>query len=440
MRLRDILDGDDGFALAVVMGAIAVITVVAITGFAVSRNALGDAMRLSAENRAYQAASSGLELEIPAFKPDLLPTGRSESGYVYGNYQSINGTDRYTVTVANKPGSSTQWVMKSLGQSGTATETVEVTFTYFDLWDMNISGGSGSWPGMREGFNGNATIIGAIYVNGRLDWTASSAIYGGPIMVAGENPSVDVLNRQNGGSTIGTIANPIDLYLDNDPTGQTDYINQTAFVKGSAPTFELPVLDSDNMSDFLSLANRVYNTDLVIGEVANGGAGNFGDPAVDKFWYKDGVLYCDEVVYVKGKVTFANNMVYRGKGMIVAEGSGGMGFEIQGRLVPDKPWETLYGVTMPACGTDAILGLVSPGDIYQSGGDWVSGAIYINGDYVSDAGGQKESFRGSIICNSINFEDTNCVLATQVGLGGMIRDEMRWLGSNIYAQGDWLRY
>lgn len=436
MHFRDMIDNDDGFALAVVMGAIAVITVVALTGFFVSQAALGDAMRLSTENRAYQAASSGLELEIPAFKPDLLPTGHSESGYVYGNPQTINGTDRYTVTVANLPGSTTQWVMRSVGQSGVSSETVEVTFTYFDLWDMNISGGSGSWPGMREGFNGNATIIGAVYVNGRLDWTASSAIYGGPIMVAGTNPTNDVLNRQNGGSTIGTVAQPIDLYLDNDPTGQTDYLNQTAFRKGAAPEFDLPVLDNNNMTDFLNAATRVYNSDLVIGAAT----GNFGDPAFDKFWYKDGVLYCDEVVYVKGKVTFANDIVYRGKGMIVAEGSGGTGFEIQGRLVPDKPWETLYGVTMPACATDAILGLVSPGDIVQTGGDWVSAAIYINGSYSTQPGGQKESFRGSIICNSINFEDTNCVLATQVGLGGMIRDEMRWLGSNIYAQGDWTRY
>lgn len=425
MFARRLVDDDSGFALAAVMAAIALITAIAIGGFYIAQSTLGESDRVQHENRAYQAAASGLDRELSQF--DIA---KFNQGQYPTPLRTINGGDTYYVNVTRPP-ASTSYTMWAYGESNGITETVKVQFEYFDLWDMNVSGGANSWVGSRNGFNGNAIVIGSMYVNGDLDWTASSALYGGPLMVA--NGTADFTGS-------GDVGPNVDIYLDNPAAGPnaSDVIAVNNLKESGAPEFELPTLDAEMMADFEANAGTVINGDLTIG------GASFGDPATDAFWYDDATntLHCDEIVYIKGMVSTTEPMTYTGRGILCAEGksvSGVLtGFEIGGRFVPSGPWETLYGYTLPKCNTNATIGLISPGAIRQDA-DWMSCAIYINGPYTTQGGGVKDSFRGSIIADNIDFTDTNCILSTQVGLGAMLRDEMRRLGSGLFAQGDWVR-
>ncbi|TLM99029.1 MAG: hypothetical protein FDZ75_01040, partial [Actinobacteria bacterium] len=133
---------DSGFALAIVMAAIALVTVVAIGGYALASSTLYDSTGNRSQNAAYQAASTGLETELPSFDPALL-----------GRYPLTRGLGEatYTVTVQALGGNVYRMISTGAGVTG-RSEQVSVDFRNMSLWDMNISGSEGGSFGAR-GFN-----------------------------------------------------------------------------------------------------------------------------------------------------------------------------------------------------------------------------------------------------------------------------------------------
>ncbi|HSK46994.1 MAG TPA: hypothetical protein VLA05_03200 [Coriobacteriia bacterium] len=251
MKLRNTMESDQGFALATVMGAIALITVIALTGFFVAETTLGESNRVFGENRAYQAASSGLEREMAVFTPDFLLTGTSANGYVFGSTESINTEDWFLLrvnTAAEDPSlGPDEYEMVSVGGSRSETETVSVRFQSFNLWDMNISGSENSDMGSGAGFNGNGTIIGKVYCNGDFDWSGNGSLEGGPLFVRS-----GVFNKQSSGSNVGFVDDRLSAYLDNPPTGATT--NLYADLEGSAPKLVIPWPEQSDMDNWRTMA------------------------------------------------------------------------------------------------------------------------------------------------------------------------------------------
>ena len=433
--MRRLVRSDEGFALVFSMGAIALITAVAIGGFIVADQTLNESARGSDLNRAYQLASTGLEQELSFFSVDRL-----QAGY-YPKSVSMDG-GQYVATVADLGGG--VYELASEGRSAAVTETVVTRFQYLNLWDMNISGGDESSVGTRNGFNGSSTIIGSLYVNGDMDWGSNGRMWGGPVFIK------DGTWNSAGNGQVGSSTSRVDAF------GPVPSDNSRYFTnpKGSAPDIEIPVLTTQNMVDYLAGAKsyatanprklplsgtQPANQDATHYTVFNGDTtfgANFGDPAVDAIAVVGGVVHVkqDAIIYVKGSLTFTGAISgYRGSGTIVSED----GFIVQGSLVPQNGvTETLYGETMPKMTATDCLGLLTTGGLHSTG-DWIVAAVFMNGNYEVPNNAHNK-FRGSLICNSINIQTTNTLLANQPGLGSLLPDSMPKL-AGFTARSDWIR-
>jgi hypothetical protein len=433
---------DDGFALAVTMGAIALITAVVIGGYVMADQTLAESVRGTNENRAYQLASTGLEQELSFFSIE-----RYLSGY-YPKSVPMDG-GQYVANVTDLGGG--VYELASEGRSAGMTETVTTRFQFLNLWDMNISGGDESSIGTRNGFNGSSTIIGSLYVNGDMDWGANGRLWGGPVFVK------DGTWSASGNGQVGSSTDRVDAFGPVPSDGSHYFTN----LKGSAPDIAVPLLTDEIMHgnqteppSYLSQARQYAlentrttplsgtqpaNQDATYYTVFNGNTtfgSNFGDKDNDAIAVQSGVLYLkdDAVIYVDGTATFTSAITwYSGRGVIVSK----TGFICQGSLRPQNGLtETLYGETMYRMDKDNCLGLLTQGGLTNYG-DWINAAVFMNGNY-SVPSSAHNSFRGSLICNSIDIQTTNTLLANQPGLAQLLPRGMPEL-SGFTARSDWVR-
>ncbi|MDZ4169137.1 MAG: hypothetical protein U1E26_05730 [Coriobacteriia bacterium] len=405
-------DAQGGFALVFTMGAVALITAVSLGGYVLASQTLHESVKGMELNQSYQLASAGLEQELSFFSLDRIDQ--------YPKTVTRDG-GTYVARVVPVAGSTGVYELSVVGTVGDKSEEVLTRFQYLNLWDMNISGGAESSIGVRNGFNGNSTIIGSLYVNGDMEWGSNSDMYGGPVFIK------DGEWTAKGSAGVGTSTNRVDAYGPV-PTGGNYYTN----LKGSAPDLTIPTISSANMAQYEADADVVYPGDLTLGTP-------FGTPGTDPIavdgagvlWIRDGA-----VIYVKGTVTFATNISgYKGAGTIVSED----GFIVQGEIRPlNGLTETLYGNALPKMDAGNCLGLMSPGDLTSTkDSDWVVAAVFLNGNY-NVPNNAHNSFRGSMIVNSINIQTTGTLLCNQPGLGDIVPNGMPGL-SGFTARGDWVR-
>lgn len=429
---------DEGFALVLVLGVIALITAVSVTGYAVASQTLHNSSRVSSQNLAYQAASTGLEQEISFFDPDNLGQ--------YPKAVTLNATDRYEVDVVDVGGG--VYEMQSTGTSAGQTELVLVRFQYLNLWDMNYAGGGGGFAG-TSGFNGNSTVIGPLYITGDVDWTSNGRMWGGPVFIR------EGTWNDSGNGQIGDSANRVDAY---GPV-PSDNVRYFTDPRGAAPELDFDEfkLAADSWQAYRTLAERssTNNPRGVAASAADPVNMNatyytrfdgdtefntpFGDSATDALAVVGNTLHIGdgEVVYVDGTLTIGPNIrYYSGNGVIFARG----GMVINGSLLPaGGQVETLYGTSnIPKMTADDLLGLLTLGDIeFDSQGNWLVGAVLANGQFHAP---RQCNVRGSIICNSIAFDLPNSFLCTQQGLSGLFANPSNYPSlSGFTAQSDWIR-
>lgn len=477
MSLHGRIKRDDGFALATVMGAVALITVVAMAGFFLAQDTLNESVRVSNENRAYQAASSALERELSVFSAqDFLAGLPSKSGYVYGQSEPINGSDSFRLTVTSV--GPDEYEMRSVGTSQNTSETCAVRFQAINLWDMNISGDE--QMGAGAGFNGNGTIIGKVFCSGDFQWTGSAGIEGGPVFVTNGQ-----FIKASVGCYVGTAADPVYGYFDQEPVVRAGDTGWNVEQRGSAPKLNIPWPTASDMINWEKAAKNyalrnapdpgaplhpnagtpytVLQGDTVFGPTnfgKPGGIARLPDGSIDEASSGDvyavapspngnrKTLYLNGVVYIKGKLTISNDIkYYSGRGVLVAEN----GVVVDGRLVPVRYdqlpvappnaeiYRTADGKTeqLPIITEQDCLCIVSTADVAITGGQWVCGAIFTSGQFREERTAGK--FRGSIIANSIDYSLPNGWLVTQPGLATKLPAEMPPL-NNINATGDWRRY
>lgn len=436
---------DEGFALALVMGAIVVITIIAVGAFELSQQTLQGSTVNSAMNKAYQAASTGLEQEVSLFSPS-----KYDSNY-YPRSANLDGGDGYKVYVDSLGNS--RYMMRSVGHSGDMTETVLTTFQYLNLWDMNISGGTGG-VGSKNGFNGNSTIFGALYVAGPVDWGANGRLYDGPIMLS------DATWNPSGNGQVGTALNPVDLYGVMPVSANYHVVQKST----NAPGLQIPTISEEMMQKFQQEAVNTSNETSPTG-VPNASAeataycvwtgdaviGNqdFGNPG-DAVWFRvsDGILHIrdEAVIYCSGTITFTSAVNgYMGRGTIVAHGTpGSEGVTVQGAsLKPATGRTSLLDSNGemtdqgPMMTSDALLGIVTMANIGAHSRDWLCAFMFTNGNIVMNSS-DHGNVRGSIICSNIDLGTTNVTIATQPGASGLLPQAMPKL-SNVVARGDWVR-
>ena len=118
MRLKD----DNGYVLAATLGAIMLVTAIALASYSLSQQALEQASSNAKASRAYQIANSALEYETSRYENDgdiSSQDGKQlRSG---GTYDLITETSGSSVTITCR------------ATVPPETETVSVTYTVLDF-------------------------------------------------------------------------------------------------------------------------------------------------------------------------------------------------------------------------------------------------------------------------------------------------------------------
>ncbi|MDP2234655.1 MAG: hypothetical protein Q8K89_13540 [Actinomycetota bacterium] len=481
---RSIRD-DDGFALAAVLGAIAIITVVATAGYFLAQSALTQSQYIQAESRAMRVAESGLDRELATFSP-------ANVGTAYFPKYGSTPDGPYTITVDEQNTGSImgEYLMTSRGRSSDSSESVSMRFFYLDLWKMNISAGDPTTVGGGRGWNGQAKIVGPMYVRGDFEWWANADYDGGPLLIR------DGSLVMGGNGKLGYAA-PIDLYV----TGSypVDQLNKRLFtsrISHTVPDIELPWIDAkyidemyakaiaeskdNNMgspaartivtTEALSFDPITYDTalapvlnprtsaiplaangatsthykyigkatgpkalyqgtnDLVIGATSFGAWSGNGYPAAsglhDDFAFDvaTGILYVEGTVFIDGSLTLGGQVKkYVGNGTLVCNGD----------VTINTALEPLSG----AVSAEQCLGITTPGDVTMN--DYFHGALFCNG--TAGLYGTSTGFKGSILAGNIYGDKPNIFIYIDPNLAGALPESMPAAGGGMVFAGQWTR-
>lgn len=167
----------------------------------------------------------------------------------------------------------------------------------------------------------------------------------------------------------------------------------------------------------------------------------------DDFAYDgNGHLYVWGVVYVDGPITFNRPIYYSGNGTLVANGN----ITINDKYLPDT--SAVVTTTPPPVSQNNMdlthsVGLVTPYNITanQTGGTNksdpydvpdVCGAFFSGGSFTI---GGHPLVKGSILANTINFQDPNPMLVTDPRLPGYLPAGMPAAGQSLLYKGSWTR-
>ncbi len=501
MRTRwQIWCGDDGIAMPLVMGVIAVLTVISITSFALASNALNETTRTQGETIAFQIANAGVDAAIEQVFRD---------GFDSGNFpSSANVSDgSYTVTMERLVNS--EYQLTSVGTDAEGfTETVVVRFFYINLWEMIFAAGNQeSLTAGGGGINGNSNVTGPFYVRGAVEMSGASYVHKGPLFVDG------ALTRQ-GNAQLGTAAMPIQLYVSGayPPAGARAYYSS---VSQSVPRIDLPRLSTgeleaaarkaqeesiDNImgtpawssgsnyealpahprpADYATVAppktatyTRRYarndDTELhrfgykyigAASEPSAPGQGATGltiGPTSFGAWYGSGYTnpaYCDDfaydsvsrILYVYGTVFIDGPLVidrairYVGNGTLVVNGP----VTLAGDVYPANTGAT--EIDRRRMGPGHALGIASPVSISVSGtnsnkrpGDPPEHALALySGGTIRFH--NNELYLGSIVAGHINMGTNNVHLVTDPGLPDYLPDSLPGRDAPILTKGSWAR-
>lgn len=497
-RVRAFVAEDRGYAMVVVMGLIALLTVVAFGGFALAQQSLTNSAVVKRESLAFQAANAGLDGGVA----DIAATGGYDSSHFPKTFTKADvGSGSATVTVTPTAGVTGEYTVTSVGTGPDgATETVRVRIYLLDLYGMNIAFGVGfnQGQGAAGKFNGNASIYGPFYTMDNLKQgenlgnSNAGGLGWGPVFI--QNGTLDVKSGYLDGKV-----QPRDsvrtIYVDPEHPDPKVVNPALTRVVRSVPTLHMPQVDTAYLesrrdaamvesSDNIQGDNVVWtapNTEVgTIGnpntytgarcpgasdhykiidddETTNGsfgtltlGATSFGNPT-DDFAYNAGTntLTVWGTVFIDGGLRTSEAVTYYGNGTLVCNGE----VRLNGDFVPYGGLQE--GVGGPANGLpnqqflpNRIVGIATPETIHldnSSGGNAQNpdgapthaGAFFANEAIEFNA---KVLLCGSLIAGGIEVTGNNNMdLRTSQNLGANVPRSMPGYGLLFQSIGGWSR-
>lgn len=489
--MRNPLNNDEGFVLFVVLGAIAVITAVAMGGFFLAQQSVAESRQVQSESKAFQVAASGLERELATF---------STMNFAGNASYTKSGTTpdgQYTLNVGTT-GVPFMYTIDSHGQSQGTSETVRETFFYMDLWDVNIgSGTNGDFPnpfGSGGSLNGNCYLWGPMYVMGDIDMNSQIELHNGPLFARNgfihmwantkcyadsgtyslfASDGADISQSGPAQVKVYTKVPEIDLpwvdafYLDsamevakeqsddnlmgrqdrnlaNTETGVVHVPGSYTGTKALGASEYYKVVGSS--TSHASLRAGTHN--LSIGATSFGKyPGNgyaVGSPEHDDFAFDatNGILYVEGTVFVDGDLTLTSNVrKYVGNGTIVANGDASL--QLNGELRPLAGTDGANNLNGSNC-----LGIASAGSVTLDGnGGAFEGVIFANQNFYLL--GNYTEMRGTVHANGIAPEHPNQTIKTEPSTVTWLPESMPggptdprgagYAGTGIIAKGTWTR-
>ncbi|MBK5211127.1 MAG: hypothetical protein JJE36_02240 [Coriobacteriia bacterium] len=415
---------DKGYAVAFALGAIVLVTIIAMTSYALAQRSIDQAGTESFSNRAYQVAASALEYEATLFEKSGAPSALS------GETVSADGTVSPERTL---PGTNEGYTFRSYpGRHGivlkcTATtldgkkESVSVEEVSIDLANSVYSGGGGGTMLNGKYFNtSDSMIIGPLYlkVNGEdISPNANMTFIDGPLSI--ENGTL------SGGGALWVHTTKVlhyEVHTDNATSGlPTDVIVSPLGPKMTTPSITPSLVDSLKWEAGTS---QYYEGDTILSLDASG------------------TLNASGTIYVNGTATVGTKEapVTGYKGVFTIYATNGITFN--GRLIPANftnsgetrtdlaGVDTTYrdkdgGVSLPQVSEGYCATLISSGPIlstYSAGNSNGSSANFgfCGAMFTSKSVTFGSSLRGSIIADSSIVTGVKIILATQGTLGGFL--------------------
>ena len=477
---------DDGFALAAVVGIIALLTVVGVGSFAVARQALTESEVVKNDSYAFQAANGAVDAAIA----QVQLSGYQTADFPMSFGQEVFGSAAATVTVT-QPNPS-EYLFTSVGTSKSGmSETVKVRLYLMDLYGMNIAYGSGFNQSSGGKFNGNASVYGPFYTyddlrQGENLGTSLAGGFGwGPVYIKGG--TLDVKS--------GYLIDVSHLYVEaSEPDPKVVNTAETKVIR-SVPNMKVPRVDeayltgayndaiaesTDNIQgdpEVRTVVNseptpyprtlcpgastgayKVVDNDTTMNAshpgLTLGNGVSFGDPVNDDFAWNAGTrtLTVWGTVFIDGPLTFAGgDITYVGNGALIANGD----VVINDKMTPSGgllPGVCGDGVTRNNQSFDPgkVLGIASPGKIElfgspantsnPDGAPSHAGAFFADEEIVISGGGVKTHLVGSLISQGINVTGNNNMdLRTSPNLGENVPHSMPGYGMMIESIGIWAR-
>ena len=431
MKLKD----EAGYVLATALGAIVLVTAIAIASYAVSQRAMEHAVSNSDASKAYQIASSALEYEVSRYEHGGAIA--SETG------KTLPSSGKYDLT-ATTDGS--DLTVKCLAKVGSETEAVSVNYTVFDLSET-IYSGAGDNMFAAAAFNSpQSMVIGALY----LKLSYGSSVNSSPQFIDGP------LYVENGRLT---------------PKGGVRFVNTTDFdayhiYADLQPSVTAANVVVDSLDQHLtppSISDEFQNAMLAAAKAENhyyiadsSGTFNIGGPS-SPIPSSGGILTGSGTIYVDGTAVIDSSVnSYHGNWTIYATN----GIIAHGCLVPSdyatdpsyppegsydnyySPVASYNGVELPQARPDYCITLITPGRInstWTAKGNSSTPFAFCGAMYAGESIIFQESLRGSIIASGSLTPDKKTVIATQRDLRGSLSALSQQLFTRTMAKGSWVR-
>lgn len=382
-KRRSLRAADEGVALVLVMGVLALVTTLVTGGFVISQQALHESERVNKETQAFQAANAGLDGVVAKIQYQGFDT----ADYPLHLTAAQTGAGESTVT-AELVGKN-EYLLVSTGRGrDNTTETVRVRMYFLDLYGMNVSSGAKLDANASNGkINGTTTIYGPLFTNGSLDSSnlgnGSGGIKWGPLMVkdgnvdsSGDYIDVGTIYYEPPHTvSVGTnpqpkmiasvpkfVVPPVDsTYLqaalgraqsesaDNNQgpllsrpgitntevrtKGDSASYNTTSPIAHNRPPGSISTYSGNagayKVIDNDGVINRSHTSGLVLGPTTFG-------TATDDFAFDGTTLTCWGTVFIDGPLITTKAINYVGKGIIVVNGPITLNFDFvpQGGLTP----------------------------------------------------------------------------------------------------------
>lgn len=492
---RQILAGDAGYAMVVVMGIISVLTVITFGGFAMSRQALHEAGVNRQETQAFQAANGALDAAIAHVR---INRGGVGSGFEMSFTAAQLGSGSATVTAV--PVSAHEILLTSVGRGADdTTETIRTRLWAMDIYGMNIAASAGFNSAATAGsFSGNASVYGPFYTYGDLRQGRDGNL--GNAMAGGFNWGPIFTYRGTVHVREGFLGNVNFLYFDpvhgGDPSGVSNVPNRIP----SVPRLVMPRVDEAYLNaryreaEGQSIDNRLGGTTTTNTEwnsVTRSYTGTLAPPPVRADAYKviDNNLSLDRslpttyviglsaafggaghdfawdpgtrtltvwgTVFIDGPVEFRGGMIrYAGNGIIVANGDVVFietDFVPVNPLRPAMPPPHVQPQTLLAnqeFRDGEIIGIVTPGNIHlgrSPGGNYHgpeappthAGAFFAGNRIWIES---RVTVVGSVISGGIEIRGNNNMdLRTSPNFGRVVSGNMPGSGMVVVSMGGWAR-
>lgn len=431
MKFRD----ETGYVLATALGAIILVTAIALASYAVSQRAMEHAISNSDASRAYQIASSALEYEVSRYEHGgaiASETGKTlPSG---GKYDLTATTDGSDLTV------------KCLAKVGSETEAVSVSYTVFDLSETIYSGAGGNMFTAAAFNSPSSMVIGALY----LKLPQGSSVNSSPRFVDGPLYVENAKLVPKGGVT---WTNTVDydayhIYADVMPNITASNVVVSKLEQHLSPPNITAEFESKMMA--AAQAEGHYYTDTT-GTGFNIGGASSPIPSTGGVLTGSGTIFVDGTAIIDSSV-----QSYTGNWTIFAT----QGIIARGKLVPsdyatnpsapqagsyDEYYSSLMagdGVELPKARPDYCITLITPGTInstWTGRGNSSTPFAFCGAMFAGGSINFQESLRGSIIAASSLAPDKKTIIATQRDLRSSLSTISQELFTRTMSKGNWVR-